>query len=228
MIKSRFNLKNTIKKFSISRRKFLFLSVIVIISPIIFAVSSDAIVENSAKNKTFIDVEKVATNKVGMVLGTAKYRIAGGINLYFKYRIDAVVELYKSGKISFILVSGDNSTKYYNEPAEFKKELIKKGIPEEKIFLDFAGFRTLDSVVRAKKIFGQSKITIISQRFHNERAIYLAEKHGIKAIGFNAKDVSQNYGFKTQVREYFARSKAIIDVLFGVEPKFLGDSIEIK
>jgi SanA protein len=227
-MKSRFNFKNTIKKFSISRRKFLFLSVIVIISPIIFAVSSDAIVENSAKNKTFIDIEKVATNKVGMVLGTAKYRTAGGINLYFKYRIDAVVELYKSGKISFILVSGDNSTKYYNEPEEFKKELIKNGIPEDKIFLDYAGFRTLDSVVRAKKIFGQSKITIISQRFHNERAIYLAEKHGIEAIGFNAKDVSNSYGFKTQVREYFARSKAILDFLFGVEPKFLGKKIEIQ
>ena len=136
--------------------------------------------------------------------------------------------MYKSGKISYILVSGDNSTEYYNEPEQFKKELIKHGIPEDKIFLDYAGFRTLDSVVRAKKVFGQSKITIISQKFHNERAIYIAEKHGIDAIGFNARDVSKNYGFKTKVREYFARSKAIIDVVFNVDPKFLGDKIEIE
>lgn len=210
------------------KRKLLFLLVIIIIAPVILAVSSDAIVENSAKNKTFNTLEDLPVNKVGMVLGTAKYRTAGGINLYFKYRIEAVVELYKSGKISFVLVSGDNSTKYYNEPEAFKEELIKNGIPEDKIFLDYAGFRTLDSVVRAKKIFGQSKITIISQKFHNERAVYLAEKHGVEAIGFNAKDVSKNYGFKTQVREYFARTKAIIDVVFGVDPKFLGETIEIK
>lgn len=210
------------------RRIFLILLLVILIIPFIFAFTSNAIVENSAKNKTFNDVENISSNKVGMVLGTAKYRTQGGINLYFKYRIEAVVELYKSGKIDFILVSGDNSTKYYNEPEEFKKELIKNGIPDEKIFLDYAGFRTLDSVVRAKKVFGQHSITIISQKFHNERAVYLAKNKGINAIGYNAKDVSRNYGFKTQIREYFARSKAILDVLFGVDPKFLGEKIEIK
>jgi len=210
------------------RRVFLILLLVILIVPFIFAFTSNAIVENSAKNKTFNDLENISSNKVGMVLGTAKYRTQGGINLYFKYRIEAVVELYKSGKIDFILVSGDNSTKYYNEPEEFKKELIKNGIPDEKIFLDYAGFRTLDSVVRAKKVFGQHSITIISQKFHNERAVYLAKNKGINAIGYNAKDVSRNYGFKTQIREYFARSKAILDVLFGVDPKFLGEKIEIK
>ncbi|HLW29880.1 MAG TPA: ElyC/SanA/YdcF family protein [Brumimicrobium sp.] len=210
------------------RRVFLILLLVILIVPFIFAFTSNAIVENSAKNKTFNDLENISSNKVGMVLGTAKYRTQGGINLYFKYRIEAVVELYKSGKIDFILVSGDNSTKYYNEPGEFKKELIKNGIPDEKIFLDYAGFRTLDSVVRAKKVFGQHSITIISQKFHNERAVYLAKNKGINAIGYNAKDVSRNYGFKTQIREYFARSKAILDVLFGVDPKFLGEKIEIK
>ena len=108
-----------------------------------------------------------------------------------------------------------------------KNELIKKGIPENRIFLDFAGFRTLDSVVRSNKVFGQKSITIISQKFHNERAIYLAEKHGLKAIGFNAEEVVGRSGIKTKIREYFARVKVFVDLLFNVEPKFLGESIEI-
>lgn len=208
--------------------KLLITALIILAVPVLFAYFSNSLVENTAVNKTFNDHEKIAFNEVGMVLGTAKYRAAGGINLYFKYRIDAAVRLYKSGKINFILVSGDNSTQYYNEPEAFKKELMKRGVPEDKIFLDYAGFRTLDSVVRAMKVFGQKKITIISQEFHNERAIYLAEHYGVDAIAYNAKDVSKNYGFKTQVREYFARSKAVLDVVFNVEPKFLGDKIIIE
>ncbi|PWH86667.1 protein SanA [Brumimicrobium oceani] len=205
----------------------MFSFLIFLILPFLFAYFSNLLIINTAKEKTSFKLEKLEANKVGLLLGTSKYRAAGGINLYFKYRIDAAVRLYNSGKIEFILVSGDNSTQYYNEPEAFKAELIKRGIPAKKIFLDYAGFRTLDSVIRASKVFGQQKITIISQKFHNERAIYLAEQYGIEAIAYNAQDVSKNYGFKTQIREYFARSKAVLDVLFGVEPKFLGDKIEI-
>ena len=164
---------------------------------------------------------------MGLLLGTAKYYKDGGINLYFKYRIDAAVLLYKNHKIDYILVSGDNSSLSYNEPITFKKELIKRGIPEDVIYLDYAGFRTLDSVIRAKEIFGQEEITIISQKFQNERAIYLAEKKGIKAIGFNAKDIEGGDGFKMQLREYLARTKAFLDIIFHVEPKFYGEEIEI-
>jgi SanA protein len=112
---------------------------------------------------------------VGLVLGTSQYLKNGYLNWYFKYRIEATVELYKKGKIDFILVSGDNSHKNYDEPTAFKNELIKRGIPADQIYLDYAGFRTLDSVVRAKEIFGQTSITIISQKFHNERAIYWSQ-----------------------------------------------------
>ncbi len=126
------------------------------------------------------------------------------------------------------MVSGDNGNKDYDEPTDFKEELIKRGIPKDKIFLDYAGFRTLDSVIRSKEIFGQKSITIISQEFHNERAIYLAHKSGIKAIGFNANDVSGKYGIRVQIREYLARTKVFIDILFDVKPKFLGEKIEIK
>jgi SanA protein len=121
------------------------------------------------------------------------------------------------------LVSGDNSQKDYDEPTDFKKDLIAKGIPEDRIFLDYAGFRTLDSIVRAKEVFGQTSITIISQKFHNQRAIYIAKQFGIDAIGFNAKDV-----YNSHFREYLARSKASLDLVFNVQPKFLGEKIVIK
>lgn len=201
---------------------------VILLLPIVVIFISNFAIEHNAKNKTFDHSSRIKKNKVGLLLGTSKYLKGGHINSYFKYRIDAAVELFNQGKIDFILVSGDNATKYYNEPNTFKKALIKRGIPKDKIYLDFAGFRTLDSVVRAKKIFGQERITIISQEFQNERAIYLAEKRGIRAIGFNARDVSASAGFKTRVREYFARTKAFMDILFQVKPKFLGEKIEIE
>ncbi|MCB0515968.1 MAG: ElyC/SanA/YdcF family protein [Chitinophagales bacterium] len=185
-------------------------------------------VEISAKNRIFNDIANVPKNKVGLLLGTSKKLQNGYTNLYFTYRVEAAVALFKAGKIDFVLVSGDNSRKTYDEPSDFKAELIKRGVPEQNIVLDYAGFRTLDSVVRAKKVFGQDSITIISQQFHNERAIYLADHYAINAVGFNAKDVSVKYGLKTKVREYFARAKVFWDIVLGVQPKFLGEKVEVR
>lgn len=184
-------------------------------------------VTQKAKNLTYNSEAEIPKNKVGLILGASKYTQNGRINLYYKYRLDAAYRLYKSGKIEFILISGDNGRKSYDEPTDFKNDLINKGVPENKIYLDYAGFRTLDSVVRAKEIFGLESVTIISQKFHNERAIYLAKHFNVKAIAFNAKDINGRYGFKTKLREYAARTKASIDILFNVEPKFLGKKIEI-
>ena len=180
-----------------------------------------------AKNYVFNDVNTIKKNKIGLVLGAGKYTIHGNVNLYYKYRLEAALELYNSGKIEFILFSGDNSTKDYDEPTDFKNDLIKQGVPENKIILDYAGFRTLDSVVRAKEIFGLTEFTIISQKFHNERALFLTKHYKINAVAFNAKSVSRRYSIKTTLREYLARTKASIDLLFNVQPKFLGDKIEI-
>ncbi|MEM5565419.1 ElyC/SanA/YdcF family protein [Psychroserpens sp. AS72] len=189
---------------------------------------TNTMVSSQAEDFIYESVDDIPENKVGLLLGTAKFLSNGNINLYYKYRIDATVALYNAKKIEFVLISGDNGSTNYDEPTTFKDDLIAKGIPEENIFLDYAGFRTLDSVIRAKEIFGQSSITIISQQFHNERAIYLATHNDMKAVAFNAKDVSGRYGLRVQLREYLARAKASIDVLFNVEPKFLGDKIEIK
>lgn len=199
---------------------------------IIFLVGSiivpNKIVISNAQGLTYNSISEIPKNKVGLLLGTSKFLTNGNTNLYYKYRINATVQLYKTGKIEFVLVSGDNGTKSYDEPSTFKSDLIARGIPEEKIYLDYAGFRTLDSVIRAKEIFGLDSITVISQEFHNKRAIYLAKKNDIQAIGFNAKDLEGRSGFKTKLREYFARTKAVLDVMTGKNPKFLGDKIEIK
>jgi len=189
---------------------------------------TDSIVSFKARNLIFDSTQEIPKNKVGLILGAGKFTSSGHINSYYKHRLDATIELYNAGKIEFILISGDNSRKTYDEPTTFKTDLIANGIPEHKIFLDYAGFRTLDSVIRAKAIFGQDSITIISQKFHNERAIYIAQSYDIEAIGFKATDGYNHKRSKTRVREYFARAKASIDVIFNVEPKFLGEKIEIK
>ncbi len=211
-----------------SKRFYLKLILFSIVSIALFIFISDYAVKSYASDYVFKDVAKIPKNRVGLVLGTSNKTKSGHNNLYYTNRINAVIHLYENQKIEFVLVSGDNSTKYYDEPNTIKKDLIAKGIPESKIFLDFAGFRTFDSVIRAKKIFGQHKMTIISQQFHIERAIYIARHNQIDAIGYVAKDVPSNYGFKTMVREKFARVKVMLDLWFNKQPKFLGDKIEIK
>ncbi len=189
---------------------------------------SNKIIKNSSRKHLYGSTAQIPYNKVGLLLGTSKYLSNKTINQYYQNRIDATISLFKAGKIDFVIVSGDNSRKEYDEPTTIKNDLIKGGIPAEKIILDYAGFRTLDSIIRCKKIFGQNSITIISQKFHNERALFIAKHKGIKAVGFNAKDVTKYYGFKTQIREKFARVKTVIDLIFGKGPKFLGEPIEVK
>ncbi|MGB5227905.1 MAG: ElyC/SanA/YdcF family protein [Eudoraea sp.] len=212
------------------KRKYRFLLAVVILLSILVVVVSNFTIEISARGKTFsdLDLASMPKNKVGLVLGTSRMLVEGGINPYYAHRIDATIALYKAGKIEFVLVSGDNGTIYYNEPTTIKKDLVEGGIPTDKIFLDYAGFRTLDSMVRAKFIFGLDSVTVISQKFHNERAIYLAEKKGLKAIGFNAEGISGKQGLKVQFREYFARVKVFIDLLLNTQPRFYGEKIEIK
>lgn len=209
------------------KRKLLYTTLIFTILCIISIIVCDRTIKKHTASKVYTEVGIIPVNKVGLVLGTSPKLKNGNNNLYFDYRILAAVELYKAGKIKYILISGDNRREDYNEPEEMKKALMQKGIPEKSIYLDYAGFRTLDSVVRAKEVFGQNRLTIISQRFHNERAIYLAEKNGINAIGYNAKDVNAYSGLKTNIRELFARVKMFIDLATDKQPHFLGEKIII-
>lgn len=194
---------------------------------IIFIVFANYSIKKSSDSFLYDDASKIPTTKVAMLLGTSKTLSSGFPNAYFTNRIKAAADLYKSGKIKYIIVSGDNSRKDYNEPEDMQLALIQQGVPQDKIYLDFAGFRTLDSVLRAKEIFGQQKLIIVSQKFHNERAVFLARKNNIEAYGYNAENVNKYAGLKTNLREYFAKAKVYWDLLFGVEPKFGGDKVVI-
>ncbi len=164
---------------------------------------------------------------MGLLLGTAKLLANAKPNPYYNYRIEATVQLIRGSKIKYLIISGDNGRKEYNEPEAMRQDLINAGIDSSMIYLDYAGFRTFDSIKRLKEIFGQDAVTIISQKFHNERAIYIAAKEGISAIGFNAADVGLQQGLRVSIREKLARVKVFIDFWFGTKPKYLGNKIII-
>jgi len=173
-------------------------------------------------------IKQVPNNQVGLLLGTSAKLKSGGANQYFGNRINAAVKLYTSSKIKFILVSGGNSDKTYNEPEKMKQSLIDRGIPENRIFLDYAGFNTLDSVIRSQKVFGQNQITIISQKFHNQRALYIAKKIGLEAYGFDAANPNIPTP-RVYLREVLARVKMFVEIhLLNKDPKFLGEPIQIN
>lgn len=185
-------------------------------------------VRKAAEGKLYSDENDVPYNRAGLLLGTAKYLADGRLNYYYQYRIDAAEKLYKAGKIKYIIASGDNSRPDYNEPETMRKDLISRGVDSTRIHLDYAGLRTFDSMVRLREIFGQTSVTVISQPFHNERALYIAQREGIAAVGFNAKDLSGGAGARVQAREKMARVKVFVDYLFGARPKFLGKKIHLS
>lgn len=211
-------------RFSRAALYFFLLAFVVVIS----LIANYSHVDHIGKKYSQSNIDYAPYNKVGLLLWTSKYVSKGQENLFYTYRIEGAAELYENKKIDFLIVSGDNETIHYNEPETMKDDLVEAGIPEEKIYLDHAGFRTLDSVMRAKEIFWQEKMTIISQSFHNYRAIYIARKQWIQAVWYNVKDVPVAIGPKVYIREFLARVKMQADLLMGKWPKFLGEEIEIK
>lgn len=200
------------------------------ISSLFIAVSVFVIdwwVSKTVREQVYSSVTDVPHKRIGLLLGTSKFVVGNYVNLFYKYRLQATVELYKAGKIDYVLISGDNGRKEYSEPEMMQADLIAMSIPAEKIYLDYAGFRTLDSIVRCKLVFGEDDILIISQKFHNERALFLANKNGLHAVAYNAKDVPDKYSTKTMIREKFARAKMLLDLFFGKEPKYLGQRVVI-
>lgn len=183
----------------------------------------------STKAQVYDSIDNIPSNDVALVLGTSKYSRKGNANLFFKYRIEAAVKLYHAGKVKHFLLSGDNSLSYYNEPQDMKKALVKLGVPDSAVTLDYAGFRTFDSVVRSKKVFKQKRITIITQDFHIYRALFISNYYGIDAIAFATQSVPKSYSIMVVLREYMARCKAIVDLhLLHKQPKYLGEEIDIN
>ncbi len=195
---------------------------------VLLVLGGRALIAGAAKGRTYSDVNRIPHRRVGLVLGCAKRLGGRWENPFFDKRIQAAAQLFRAGKVDYLLVSGDNHTRTYDESTDMKDSLVRAGVPADRVYCDFAGFRTLDSIVRAKEIFGQTQITIVSQEFHNQRAIFLARTHGMDAIGFNAAEVDLRYSFDILCREEFARAGALLDVyVFRNQPKFLGPKIPI-
>ena len=184
-------------------------------------------VTKTGKQYSYNSVNTLPHNHCAVVLGTSKYISAGKVNLYYTYRIQSAVLLYKSKKIDYIIVSGDNKHRSYNEPVSMFNDLVEAGIPKERIVLDYAGFRTLDSVVRCAAVFGQHQFTVISQPFHNHRAIFLGRERGLEVIAYNAGDLYGRPSIKIILREIGARVLLAYDLLIGTQPHFLGEQIKI-
>ena len=189
-----------------------------------FAAICNALVKYQAKGRAYADVSNIPYRKVGLVLGTVPI-VDDHQNLYYRYRMDAAAELYFANKVSFLLLSGDNHVSHYNEPEAMRQSLIERGVPDSVIYLDCAGFRTFDSMVRAKKVFAQDSVTVVSQQWHNERAVYIARHFGLDAIAFNAKDytLGRKVYLKNHAREALAKVKVVIDLMFNKQPHFLGE-----
>jgi len=180
-------------------------------------------VENDTEALLYTSTEKIPYRKTGLLLGTSPLLESGEDNPFFVYRIRAAAELYRAGKIKYILASGQNSSAEYDEPTAMREALVKMGVPDSAIYLDYAGFRTIDSVIRAKEIFGRDEVTIISQPFHNTRALYMAKHYGLNAIAYNAQDVGGTWAVRQRIRERAARVKLFAELyLMHYSPHFLG------
>ena len=176
------------------------------------------IVVSNADGKTFSEIDSIRLTKVGLLLGTTpQARLNKVTNYFFIYRLDAAEQLYKAGKIEKILISGDeNSLDGINEPECMKDSLITRSVPASAIITDGKGLRTICSVVNANKVYGLKSFTIISQQFHNERAIYQVEHLGLdvkNVQAYNAKMPTSRRAYLTSIREYFARVKMFWDIL---------------
>jgi len=191
-------------------------------------IGSGVLINRAARSRTYSDVQSIPHRSVGLILGCAKILPNGDGNVFFQYRMAAAAQLYHAGKVDYLLVSGDDHIHSYDEAKDMKNSLVDLGVPRAKIYCDYAGFRTLDSVVRARDVFGQTQITVISQEFHNRRAIFIARHRGVDAIGFNAPEVDAYNSFKTRCREQLARVATVLDIfVLRRQPKFLGPKVPI-
>ena len=199
-------------------KKLLWTTCIMSVMCITLMLICNQVVVNNAEGKVFSDIDSIKYNKVGLLLGTTpQARFDRITNYFFIYRLDAAEQLYRAGKIEKILISGDeHSLDGVNEPECMMDSLVARGIPASAIILDGKGYRTINSVVNANKLFGLKSFTIISQQFHNERAIYQAEHLGLdmeNMQGYNAKMPKSRRAFLTTIREYFARVKMFWDLI---------------
>lgn len=185
--------------------------------------AANAWVVSATRDLVYDDLDRLPVHDVGVVLGTSPYTRYGNQNLLFTHRMMAAAELYAAGRVRHLLVSGANPDRTYNEPRKMYQALRRLGVPDSAITLDFAGFRTLDSIVRAREIFGANSYIVVSQRFHDYRALFIARYYGIQAVAYTRPEEDRRQPLRTEAREYFARVKAVIDLfVLSTAPRFLG------
>ena len=203
------------------------LILLLMVSALAMTLLCSFLVGRTADNALYSNLDALPHKRVGILLGTSKYSRQGGINDHYRLRVNAAIELFKAGKIDYILISGDNSTPFYDEPTTIRRDLLKSGIPAQNIYRDYAGFRTLDSILRAHHVFELDSFTIISQAPHSKRALYIAINHEIDAVAFNAGD-GYDTDISNKIREMLAQVLAVMEVnFFNTGPKFLGPTVEI-
>ncbi len=208
-------------------KKFAKFIIWIVISITLFVIGTNIWVVLSTKDRIY-NISKVTANDVALVLGTSKRTVTGGENRFFKERMSTAAMLHHKGFIKHIIVSGDNGSKYYNEPIDMLNALSDLSFPDSAVSLDYAGFRTLDSVVRSKEVFGQDAITIVTQQFHCYRALFIADYFGIKVIAVSA-DQGGPIGNALAAREVLARTMSVLDLyVLQRKPKYLGEKIELK
>ena len=190
---------------------------------LLFIGLTNIFVLSNSKGKIKNDLKELKDSRTALVLGTSKSTRYGTDNLFFTDRMQAAAELFHSGKVKHLIVSGDNRTVYYNEPQDMLEALEKLGVPSSTITLDYGGLRTLDSVIRCREVFGQEDIIIVTQKFHAYRAVFIASKFNIQAQAYSANFDSQ---ISTQLlmREIVARSLAFLDIyILNRSSKYLGE-----
>lgn len=177
----------------------------------------------AAAGRVFRSASQIPQNEVALVLGTGRLTASGRSNLHFTQRISAAAELYHAGKVKHLLVSGDNHLASYDEPTDMLNALAAAGVPTNAITCDYAGFRTLDSVVRANTVFGLKQFTIVTEEFHCPRALWIARRHGLDAVAFAAPDLGARWSARVKARESLARVLCGIDLyLLNRGPRFPG------
>ena len=192
----------------------LWILLILIAACLIVIIGCNIAVTNAAKGRMYTDVSKTPAKPVALLLGTSPIGRSGNPNQFFLRRIDATVKLYQAGKFSRLIISGANRPEEFNEPEEMRAALVRQGVPDSIMELDGEGFRTINSIVRAKDVYGANSILIISQEFHNERALFLAKHKGIDAVAFNAATTSsRRWRIQMKMRECLARVKAVLETM---------------
>lgn len=204
-------------------RRWLLILALLMAAGLATIIAADLMCRNAARGRIFRATEAIPTNDVALVLGTAKKTARGNPNLHFIQRIEAATALFKSGKVRHLIVSGDNSVKHYDEPTDMRDALVAAGVPLNAITCDYAGFRTLDSVVRAKTVFGLTNFTIVTEAFHCPRSVWIAQRHGLDVVAFAAPDLSARWSARVKARESLARTWCAVDLyVLNRQPKFSG------